>query len=333
MGDSTSHERRTCWVVTDGKVGMEVQCLGLAEALGFDPAVKRIDVRRPWRWLAPALIQDPLARLGSGGDGLAPPWPDVLIGSGRQAIAPSIAIRQASDGETFTIQVQNPVVDPSRFDVVVAPRHDDLEAPNVVTTTGSLNRITPERLAAAAERFGPEVDNLPRPLVTVLLGGNNKAYRMTRHAMRRLGERLAALSRREGAGLLVSPSRRTSAKALGALSGALEEVPARIWDGRGENPYLGFLALADTFVVTADSVNMVCEAATTGKPVYVVDLDGGSRKFRRFHETLRADGITRPFEGGLEEWAYSPLRDTQRAAAEIGRRWRGRGLSEAAPAA
>ena len=333
MGDTGPRERPTCWVVTDGKVGMEVQCLGLAEALGLEPAVKRIDVPRPWRWLAPRFIRDPLARLGPDGDALAPPWPDVLIGSGRQAIAPSIAIRHASGGGTFTIQVQNPGVDPTRFDVVVAPKHDGLEAPNVVTTTGSLNRITPERLAAAAERFGSRFDDLPRPLVAVLLGGDNKVYRMTRHAMRRLGERLAALSRREGAGLLVSPSRRTNAKALDALSGALETVTARIWDGQGENPYFGFLALADAFVVTADSVNMVCEAATTGKPVYVVDLDGGSRKFRRFRETLRADGITRSFDGRVETWTYPPLRDTQDAAVEIGRRWRERGMTEAAPAA
>ena len=333
MGDTGTRERPTCWVVTDGKVGMEVQCLGLAEALGLEPTVKQIDMPRPWRWLAPRFIQDPLARLGPGGDGLAPPWPDVLIGSGRQAIAPSIAIRTASGGGTFTIQVQNPVVDPARFDVVVAPRHDGLKGANVVTTTGSLNRITPERLATAAERFGPRFDDLPRPLVAVLLGGNNKVYRMTGRTMRGLGERLAALAHREGAGLLVSPSRRTGAKALDALSGPLDGVPARIWDGQGENPYFGFLALADALVVTADSVNMVCEAATTGKPVYVVDLDGGSRKFRRFHETLRADGITRPFDGRLETWTYPPLRDTQDAAVEIGRRWRERGMTEAAPAA
>ena len=32
----------TCWVVTDGKVGMEIQAIGLAEALGIEPVVKRI---------------------------------------------------------------------------------------------------------------------------------------------------------------------------------------------------------------------------------------------------------------------------------------------------
>src|SRR3546814_5644221 len=48
----------------------------------------------------------------------------------------------------------------------------------------------------------------------------------------------------------------------------------------GENPYFAYLGLADAILVTADSVNMVCEAASTGKPVYVIDLDGSSDKFR-----------------------------------------------------
>jgi len=65
---------------------------------------------------------------------------------------------------------------------------------------------------------------------------------------------------------------------------------------------------------------MVSEAATTGKPVFTVDLDGGSAKFRRFHETMRAEGITHPFAGTLTHWTYPPLRDTQHAAAEIQRR-------------
>ena len=65
---------------------------------------------------------------------------------------------------------------------------------------------------------------------------------------------------------------------------------------------------------------MVCEAATTGKPVYVVALKGGSAKFTRFHQALRDAGVTRPFEGRLERWQYSALHDTEVAAAEIRRR-------------
>lgn len=329
MSDAANRPAQTCWVMSDGKAGMEGQCLGLAEALGLDPQVKRIRIRAPWRWLPPQLWLDPLARAGPDGDALAPPWPEVLIACGRPTVAPAIAIRRASGGRTFAVQIQNPTVHPRHFDVVVTPKHDRLEGPNVITTTGGLNRVTPARLAAAAARFGPRFCHLPRPLVAVLLGGDSKVYRMTRTIALRLGERLAALSRRQGAGLLVTPSRRTGAKYQAILHQALEGLPAEIWDGTGGNPYFGYLALADAFVVTGDSVNMVSEAATTGKPVYVVDLKGGSAKFRRFHEAMRKAGITRPFDGRLETWSYPALRDTERAAAEIRRRM---AVPHAAPA-
>jgi mitochondrial fission protein ELM1 len=102
-----------------------------------------------------------------------------------------------------------------------------------------------------------------------------------------------------------------------------------MWDGGGENPYLGYLAFADRILVTADSVNMVCEAVATGKPVQVIPLDGGSDKFRRFHQGLQQDGATRPFHGQFEQWPSAPFDDTGMVAERINqllqaRLWRSR---------
>ena len=129
-------------------------------------------------------------------------------------------------------------------------------------------------------------------------------------------DRIAALAR-QGFGVAITPSRRTGETALAALRQRLSGVPHFLWDGTGENPYFGLLAHADALVVTGDSVNMVSEAASTGKPVHVVDLEGGSAKFRRFHDHFRQAGITRPFQGTIARWTYSPPDDTERAAAEI----------------
>ncbi|WP_404326254.1 ELM1/GtrOC1 family putative glycosyltransferase [Aerophototrophica crusticola] len=73
-------------------------------------------------------------------------------------------------------------------------------------------------------------------------------------------------------------------------------------------------------MATCDSVSMISEAASTGKPVYVIELEGGSPKFRRFHEDLYADGVARPFKGELGHWTYAPLDDTPRIAEEVRRR-------------
>ena len=113
---------KTCWVVTEGKAGMENQALGLAEAIGYPVSVKRLNVRQPWRSLPSALWFRPFSALASSGDTLEPPWPDLLIGCGRLSIPLSIAVRRASGGKPYTVQMQHPRVALSNFDLVVPPR-------------------------------------------------------------------------------------------------------------------------------------------------------------------------------------------------------------------
>jgi len=313
---------KICWVVTDGGAGMENQCRGLAEAVALPTVVKRVRPRPPWKWLPPPLCFAALRSLGPDSDRLEPPWPDLWIASGRQSVALTAAVRRASRGATFTVQIQSPGMSIANFDLVVVPRHDRLRGPNVLTTRGALHLVTPERLAAEAKRFAPRLAHLPRPLVAVLIGGSNSCYRLTPEVVAGFADRLATMARETGAGLAVTTSRRTGADSEAELRRRLEGVPAEIWDGSGDNPYFGYLGLADAVVVTCDSVSMVSEACTTGKPVYVLEMEGGNRKFRTFHAGLYGDGITRPFEGRLEQWRYAPLDDTARVAAEVRSRLR-----------
>ena len=117
----------------------------------------------------------------------------------------------------------------------------------------------------------------------------------------------------------MTPSRRTRPDSLAALSAAIKDVSHIVWDGAGDNPYFAFLASADAIVVTEDSVNMVTEAAGTGKPVYVQALQGRSTRISRFHRLMQERGATRPFEGRLETWTYAPINDTEMVASAIRR--------------
>ena len=312
----------TCWVVTDGKAGTENQCIGLAEATGFTTTIKRIEPRGPWRFLPPRLGATllggrPSVSLARGSDPLIPPWPDLLIAGGRASVPYALAIRRLAGGATYAVQLLDPRVPPALFDLVVAPRHDHLHGPNVVTTRGALNRITPERLAEAAGRIAPALAHLPRPLVAVLIGGASRRHRFSATAAAHLADQLAALSRDSEAGLAVTLSRRTGPEAAAAIRARLAAAPCVIWDGRGDNPYFGYLGLADAVVVTGDSISMTSEACATGRPVFVAEMEGGGRKFREFHEGLQQGGLTRPFTGILEEWSASPLDETATVAGEI----------------
>jgi mitochondrial fission protein ELM1 len=65
---------------------------------------------------------------------------------------------------------------------------------------------------------------------------------------------------------------------------------------------------------------LLTEAATTGKPVHIVDLRGGNAKFAWLHQSLIERGIARRFSGRIETWSYTPLNETADVAAEIKRR-------------
>ena len=317
MASETARAQPNIWVVTDGKAGMESQCVGLAEALGVTPIVKRVGLRSPWKQLTPYVRFGGRAQFASGGDALTPPWPDLLIATGRHSVAASLLVKRLSGGRTITVQLQNPVIAPSHFDLVVVPCHDRLEGANVVETRGALHRVTPELLAAGAAKLAPRVAHLKRPYISVLIGGSNAVYRLGAAEMTALAAQLVHAARENSASLLITPSRRTGTENLRILKAALGATPHFLWDGEGDNPYFGLLALADFLVVTGDSVNMVSEAASTAKPVYVAQLPGVSEKFARFHRLLRDDGVTRAFPAPLENYAYKPLDDVAAVAVRV----------------
>lgn len=295
--------KTTCWVLTNGMAGFETQGIGIAEALGLTPLIKRVTPPAPYKWLAPHGPAAPDADIHA-------PWPDLLIASGRQSIPYARHIAKASAGRTFTVILQNPRVAPRHFDLVWAPAHDQLSGPNVISTLASPHRLTRKRLAHEAALWEPKLAHLPRPRVAVLIGGKNAIYDFDEAAAAKLAGQLANLTDCTGVSLMVTPSRRTGEAQTRIIRKALASKPALVWDGTGENPYFGFLGAADAVIVTSDSVNMVGEAAFTGKPVHVVELEGHSAKFRRFLDAVYATGAARPFVGALESWEYEPLNAT-----------------------
>jgi hypothetical protein len=288
---------------------MESQCVGLAEALSLSPLIKRVKLRGPWRQLTPFVRVGGQTQFAPDSDPLRPPWPDLLIATGRHSVAASLLVRRLSGGRTRTVQLQNPVIGPKHFDLVVVPRHDALSGPNVVATKGALHRVTPSVLREGADKLAPQVAHLPRPYIAVLIGGANAAYRLGTEEMGALATQLASAARTMSASLLVTPSRRTGKENVQILKEKLADIPHFLWDGEGDNPYFGLLGLADVIVPTSDSVNMISEAVSTGKPVYVAHLPGGSNKFERFHRMMREDGVVRDFKGTLAPYRYTPPDD------------------------
>jgi mitochondrial fission protein ELM1 len=211
-------------------------------------------------------------------------------------------------------------MDIARFDLVVANYHDELTGPNVILSRTALHRVTPERLADEAARWHDRLAGLPRPLVAVLLGGSNGRFRLDKDTGAKLAADLASMMRRDKVGMMVTPSRRTDPAVTSLITEAIAPLGGQVWDGAGENPYFGMLALADMIVVTQDSVSMISEAAATEAPVLVVELPGRARRHGLFLKMMCDEGRVRMFDGRFAPWPVSPLNDTPQVAATMRQR-------------
>jgi len=306
----------SAWVLSDGVAGHEAQSLGIAEALGLAPRLRRVAPRKIYAFLAPYGPIDPQEIPSRPGSPIAPPYPDLLIAAGRRTVPYLRHVRRASKGETFTIFVNDPRTGAETADIVIAPQHDALEGESVLRPLTPANRITEALLAAAREKPDPRIVALPAPRAAMLIGGNSRHCRFSERDIENVVTIARALVT-QGASVMATASRRTPPPLLEALREALKGARAFLWDGLGDNPYISFLANADTIFVTADSVNMLGEAAATGAPIYYYEPGAGHPKLKAYLQGLSAHGAARPWNGALERWSYAPLNSTADIAAAI----------------
>ncbi len=304
---------KTAWIITDGKAGDELQCLGVTDALHLKPEIKRIAPRKPWVWFAPWGPMDPNEHPDTPGSILAPPFPDLVVASGRRAIPALREIKRASHNKTFTVCLKDPRTGAGTADLIWVPEHDNLRGPNVLVTLTSPHRLQMSAIQAAKAEPPRALMALPHPRVAVLVGGDSRNHVFTPDDTAQFVGHLKSISR-QGAALIVTLSRRTPPALAEAVKSVISASGGYIWDGTGANPYLAMLALSDMIVVTADSVNMVSEACITGHPVLVFEPSarrfGNAGKIRRFIQGLIDHGAVRLFQGGLESYAYEPLDST-----------------------
>lgn len=306
MNNKTAARPRSIWVLTDGKAGDEANCLGVAEALGVEPEIRRVNPGRPWVWLMPHGPIDPKDREDKPRSPIAKPWPDMVIASGRRAVSYLRHMKNQSGGKTFTVFLKDPRASAGSADFIWVPEHDRLRAANVMVTLTAPHRISVEKLAGARAAPDPRIPPFMTPKIAVVLGGSSGQYELTREDVEKLAEALRQAAE-DGAFLMVTPSRRTPQRIVAHLHERLDGLPRFFWDGAGENPYLHFLAHADAIVVTADSHNMLSEAAATGAGIYLLEPEGDPGKFAHFHDRLEESGALRRFTGDIIPFRTTPI--------------------------
>jgi hypothetical protein len=124
-----------------------------------------------------------------------------------------------------------------------------------------------------------------------MAGGDSGPYTFGVKAASRLASLSTRLAEELGGSLLISTSSRTSTPAVDLLE-QQQTVPHYFyrWQAGDENnPYNGFLGVADALVVSADSISMLSEACATGKPVYMFDPGAGAYAMRQPNKLSNSD--------------------------------------------
>jgi mitochondrial fission protein ELM1 len=312
-----------CWIISEAKAGMDTQTRGLADALGVDYEMKRVTLDGIKKLTAPWGRVPKRAAFGEPGSEFRPPWPTLAIATGRASIPYLRELRRRAGPSLFTVVLLDPQTGPGTADLIWVPEHDRRRGPNVYTTPTSPHGFSPERLAGLRNEMPEAIAALPQPRIAVLLGGKNGSYQFSAADDLRLQSALQSLADL-GASFMITPSRRTHPRLIEVTDAATRNAPRIFWTGEGDNPYPAYLAHADAFVVTADSVNMTGECCATGRPVYVFHPSGGKAKFHRFHAKLEKMFATRTLPERVDRipaWSYTPIDATGLIAREVERRW------------
>ena len=281
------------WGLVDDRTGHNGQVLGVITRLNVPYAIKRLEYNRfealPSPWLGASLLAIDKGHSAP----LLPPYPPLVIAAGRRTL-PVLRYIKKHSPSTHTIYLMRPE-SMKGIDLAVVPEHDAMDpAPNIITSLAPLHAVTPASLDAARKEWEPKFADLPRPYITLCMGGSTKRGRYSAAEWREVIQRAVLLA---GHGsLLITTSRRTPPEAI-ALCAPLLQLPHRLhrWDTDKENPYMGMIACADGIIVTGDSLNMCAEACVTGAPVFIyASPKVAPPKHQLLHQTLYDRGLAYP---------------------------------------
>ena len=263
------------WVLLGHKAGDNNQVRALAEKLGVSFAEKHMRYRRTELWTNLLFGPNLLGIRNACRAQLRPPWPRLIITAGRRNEPVARWIQRQAGHHVRLVHIGRPWARPDCFDLIVTTPQYSLDGySNVMSFDLPLHRISDDRLEAAAAAWEPRLAHLPRPRIALLVGGESGGFHLDRAKTRRLGLEADRLAASLGGSLLISTSARTPRHAAADLAERIQS-PNFLFEWHpsvSENPYLAFLALADRFIVTGESMSMLTEACATRRPVYIFDM-------------------------------------------------------------
>jgi|TARA_B110000263_G_scaffold132500_1_gene115132 mitochondrial fission protein ELM1 len=301
-------------LLTQGMHGMISQVEGLAKALDIDFTHYKVELNHFWKVIPPKLtpISQSVYKKIDHDDF------DVIISCGRKSVIPSIYLKNTSNKKVFNIHIQDPKVDLTHFDFIVAPEHDVIEGPNVITTKGAIHYLTENEINENKDYLNSFIKKDKRKIWALILGGPTKYYDYSTKNMKHIFTILYKLIKKHDFQLVVIPSMRTPINTIHYAKEFFGDNHTVI-KNVDKKAYLSALAISENITVTCDSSSMISEAALTGKPIYVANIlpKKNDKRFQRFRNLFRELNITRNLGEEIEIWNYQKLNETNRVAGII----------------
>ena len=288
------------WVLVDkDNPFLETQCLGIAEAMDFPAHLYRVSVPWGWKYIPLWLVPDIILRVHSTPKPLMSPWPSLVICGGKVGLKIGSYLRKKHN--SFTVAFGSTS---SSFHKVVIESCQQGEKRNKIMTLGPLPRIHPEGLLQARQSVYRKMDHLPKPRIGLFLEGQEPLlplidflknfYKKTPFSLMIYEEKLSEERRK-------------------CLAMGFKEIPHLLWDGQGEDPYLGFLAHSETIIVSNSSSLMMAEASSVGKPLFIYPISSLDLYVQALIQKGYAALLTK--ESSLfSRIVLPPLQETQRVA-------------------
>jgi mitochondrial fission protein ELM1 len=269
----TSAQAPRVWALLGPHRGDNNQVLALAEALGLPFQEKKLSYNG-WRRVSPSLLGATFRSVETHARAqLEGEPPDLTISTGLRSVPVVRELRRRSGGRTRTVHLGFPRISPRHFDLVVpTPEYPVPDAPNVLRIPFAL---TPHRARDVEQSDRQLLSAYPLPRHLLLIGGPTLYWDLPTERVRAAVKHLQDKARASGGCVLAVGSPRTPADLLGSVREALEasSVPFLFEPGDGPPAFPALIEAANDIFVTADSVAMVADAVTTGKPVGLIPID------------------------------------------------------------
>ncbi|MAR58203.1 MAG: nucleoside-diphosphate sugar epimerase [Rickettsiales bacterium] len=299
-------------LLTEGMHGMISQVEGLAKALDLDFIHEKIELNNFWKFFPPKItpIQKFVFKNKIINDF------DIVISCGRKSVIPSIYLKKKFKNRIMNIHIQDPKVSLDNFDYVVAPEHDGLNGKNVLKSKGAIHYIREAELKENEFYLKSQIKK--EKIITLIIGGPNKYYDYNISDIEEIFSKVQKNFLDKNYQLILIPSMRTPIGIIEKAKNFFDNDQIIINDV-DKKAYLSSLRLARHIVITCDSTSMISEAAITGKPIYVAQMQPTKKNYRfsKFFELFKSLNIIKDLENIVDEWSYEKLNETDRISGYI----------------